>query len=1112
MEFIIFAMLDNELIKSFNDESDDAENSAVWESHANNIIIGIEANDDVKPVRAIWEMVQNARDERRPGTLANIVFTRKKGTFVFQHDGQPFTKIAIASLIIQTSSKTNNEPEKVGKYGTGFLTTHKFGRVFNLSGALRLKRGLDYFYNFDNFEINRSSEDKVVLGKAIKSLIDKTKTWNQCTDKITKDASPLTTFTYTHRDEQERKNAKDALDEAPDLVPYVIALNRGVGSIELIDEVDGNTKKFVRNGNYEEVETADDYCLKTCVVDKYENGVRQPSETVFLLESSKDFTPDNEPRVTVILPLHSIDVGYEAFDYGKIPHLFLHLPLLGTSDWALNYIIHAPKFSCDKENRDNVRFSGNSEETKAKANANRELTDLAYTLILQFIDRNLSLIKNRKLLTPVKYRLLDVNDNTKEYFKTQQAWWVSEMESREYVENENSTLLPSEIKVFDEELLEACTQNESLLDAIYYLFAKAGATAPVCPKKVDMLYWSRTINDWYDDKENAHFLSVAHIADLVSSIAFEEIDLDQLLVFEQYLADNNKTKVFDKAILPNIDLSLCTSEDMLDAVSFSGNVMDVLRVLSPETIDHIAHPKFAKLLKLSAYTNESLKSTLSQRISELVALQKDSDVKRDKESGNFNAENYNETFFSDDVSAAILKLNMMIVDEDSTSAEARMLPYLREFYSFDEVINERLNKGLFDRRTCCNALLRDALFKFTCMSDEEKNKKSGWIKSLLLALQEYKDIRDKILVHYEVCPDQMGCFSYADKLSMEDGSMHEELKNIYDKIIAKVTDEDKSNSIRHKLINTSFNTMLPPTSITPGQTLASELEKIVRDEYNYNLKDQTYTDDFVRIIKFLSGTDDESLVWQDLFKDINSKKGELLLSAIESEKKKEHIFRYINADEDKLELLSSVMDSPDLADIIRMGQDGVKSKKREDNEFNFKLRLGKYVEQFLRMELAESLNGIDLHVPDPIKDRQGGQDIVIMLDDKVAYYIEVKSRWGTDRSVLMSTTQHVNSIRNKDMYALCAVNMCGYLSEYGEEAIDLHLFPEDPKEITDRMRFLENIGTLNSDIEDACTAKVEKVYVDSGYRVHITQDVIRDNSVSFKEFTDHLISYLKAIL
>ena len=62
MEFIIFAMLDNELIKSFNDESDDAENSAVWESHANNIIIGIEANDDVKPVRAIWEMVQNARD------------------------------------------------------------------------------------------------------------------------------------------------------------------------------------------------------------------------------------------------------------------------------------------------------------------------------------------------------------------------------------------------------------------------------------------------------------------------------------------------------------------------------------------------------------------------------------------------------------------------------------------------------------------------------------------------------------------------------------------------------------------------------------------------------------------------------------------------------------------------------------------------------------------------------------------------------------------------------------------------------------------------------------------------------------------------------------------
>lgn len=674
------------LVKQFDDESDDAENSAVWESHANNIIIGIEANDDVRPVRAIWEMVQNARDERKQDTLANMVFTRRKDTFVFQHDGEPFSKNALSSLIIQTSSKNKNEPEKVGKYGTGFLTTHKFGRVFLLDGSLCLKTGLAYFHNFNGFEIDRSSEDKVELGKIIKNKIEETKSWNKKLDQISHKAAEFTTFTYKHRDAQECENAKEAFQEAPSLIPYVIALNKGIGSIELVDEVEGSSSLFVRKGEYSEIEINDDYRLVKCQIGITVNGDELPSESIFMLESNNEFTTDGEPRVTVILPIHQTHNAYKAFDLGyNVPRLFLHLPLLGTDNWALNFIIHAPKFTCDKENRDNVRFSGNSEETVKKAEANRELLKLASKIIMQFIDRNLQMIENSKEFAVVKFRLQDANEKTKDYFSEQQTWWVAQMESRKFV-NCDERLPVAEIKVLDMDLLEACEKDVSLLDAIYYFFERAVEFAPIHPRKEEMLFWSHTINDWYEDKDNSHFLTDYHIADMISKMSVHESDLDQLYIFEKYLVDSNKSKVFDeKNILPNIDLMLCAREEMLDAVSFTDNVMDVLRTLSPDTILHLVHPKFAKLLKLDSYNYDSLKNTLANRINDLLNLQKDSEVKKDKELYRFDATKYADSFFTNEIAAAILKLNMMIIDEDSSSVEAKMLPYLREFYSYDEI-------------------------------------------------------------------------------------------------------------------------------------------------------------------------------------------------------------------------------------------------------------------------------------------------------------------------------------------------------------------------------------------------------------------------------------------
>lgn len=113
--------------------AEDSKNETIWGKPANDIINGRDAAVQYEPVRAIWEMVQNARDVS--GGSCKIEFCRQVDSFVFRHNGQPFTNATLNALILQTSSKVRGGMEQVGQYGTGFLTTHLLGRKFLLSGS-----------------------------------------------------------------------------------------------------------------------------------------------------------------------------------------------------------------------------------------------------------------------------------------------------------------------------------------------------------------------------------------------------------------------------------------------------------------------------------------------------------------------------------------------------------------------------------------------------------------------------------------------------------------------------------------------------------------------------------------------------------------------------------------------------------------------------------------------------------------------------------------------------------------------------------------------------------------------------------------------------------------
>lgn len=71
-------MTEAEYLESVQRSKNEAHEETMWGKPARDIVTGIGNNNGVAPVRAIWELVQNARDVTSNGRRAKIVFTRKE--------------------------------------------------------------------------------------------------------------------------------------------------------------------------------------------------------------------------------------------------------------------------------------------------------------------------------------------------------------------------------------------------------------------------------------------------------------------------------------------------------------------------------------------------------------------------------------------------------------------------------------------------------------------------------------------------------------------------------------------------------------------------------------------------------------------------------------------------------------------------------------------------------------------------------------------------------------------------------------------------------------------------------------------------------------------------
>ena len=276
--------------------------------------------------RWMWELIQNARDFPDPSRQMTIRISLTPDRITFAHNGRDFTRAEILSLIYHGSTKQANE-EQLGKFGTGFLSTHLLSRQVRVKGTLcDDKRGRRAF----EFELDRSGDDADQVGEAMQRSFDALEA------SLGGDGLVPTDWTeYVYATDETLDTEELESDFPFDVLPYVLVFDRHVERIEI--QLPGHRATYARGGG-EELDGG--ACLT--VIDG--------------IDAVSCFATREENRIHAAVPVvRRADGSYEVLSPGDVPRLFKYLPLVNSAELGLPAVFHCRLFSTT-ENRDGLQF------------------------------------------------------------------------------------------------------------------------------------------------------------------------------------------------------------------------------------------------------------------------------------------------------------------------------------------------------------------------------------------------------------------------------------------------------------------------------------------------------------------------------------------------------------------------------------------------------------------------------------------------------------------------------------------------------------------------------------------------------------------------------------
>lgn len=1047
------SILTNEDLKLRKEEAHKRELRQNVKSHCTKIRDGIRKNGSTSGNRAIWELFQNAGDLAKDGSSAEIRIILNEDTFIFAHKGKSFTYDSLCSLVKQVSSQEKEDDDTVGQYGTGFLTTHKFGRKIVINGSMLISENPMVYVDIDDFLINRENFDNIPL--FIEDMTAQIMRVHELMDAEQKHTPKEWTELSYELSEERKIIAQTAIDEAIKLMPYVLTFNASIGCCTIDDNTRSKSITFRKKDEFCSVK--DLLCKRIMISEK---GKGLENFDCFYLQM-------HEGDSRIILPLKS---ETQVCSFGNVPRLFVHFPLIGQNYFGVNFLFHSHRFT-PEEPRDNIIVPKDNDATDKAAIANKQVLDEMTKVLWNFLEAHVY-----TWIDTINMASLHIKDSgyseekTEKYYKELKASWVSEFLKLKLIDAKGTrySMNDENHPVVLEPSLEAFISDHEDTDYLSVIYPYAEGTTSV-PRKEELLQWSKIIAEWAPDKTE-YFLTLESIVEYVSSN--QGTTLHDML---QMIVEAGHSEFFaEYALLPNREGILMKRGELRDAKPIVPRLYKLVKDLNCDTCKKFVHEDYADIIDLTAYDRSNLREELNATIKA-----KEDDCWNDTDAP---------TYYEGDFERHLIALCSSFTIIEGDSKRHKLMPIICKFEGIeyckthipawpDDAVHFDLYRQIFV------SLVENQMMKI-------QQKDSGWVKENFEDLRVFVDNArgddyKNFCTQYAIYPDMNGELHKPEELKRND-EVPDKLFDFYQQVLGE--------DLKSKCVDESFASYYANFADDAYKYTAKSVAKEIQNELSANHYQDTVLLD---IIELTEDETDEGLQWRILFKDIYDQR-ESIRYNLGSESERKAINKMLKQKNPVLmEKMAEISERIDANAILDALNDTIHSIEHDE----YIKRLGAYVEGHIKIYLEEAFAGTGITV----SNQQCGQDFILSKDGYDDYYIEVKSRWESDQSVEMTVTQFNLAVEEPERYALLSVNMYHFdrLRVEQNDPVALH-------EIYSNIKCLDNIGFLEKDLkvraDEAFKGGENDIRLDGAYKVRAPQSIFDANQLDFNGLLGKIIS------
>jgi hypothetical protein len=808
-------MISEEQRKSIKDQNQEKARRQDNKQHCQKILEGIGRFDDNTASRAVWELFQNARDLSQH---AHVRLVLENDRLVFSHNGNPFVYDTFTSLIKQVSSEEKEDPNAAGQFGTGFMTTHKFSRMIQIDGCMKVAEG--EYAPIEGFKLDRTANE---IQDMIDAMVKQLKYADNLIDgPTTPDPTPETTFTY-FLDEAHYPAAKQGVDNAITLLPYVMTINDNIERVEI-------------SGS----------CIDTPVVmQKNSAQCIDPDAHLFVvtITNQKDepqhiyYLQSDDKKDTIILPLHGKE---QAKQLGEAPRFFIFFPLLGTENFGLNFIFHSARFF-PEEPRNAIVLPEDSVDKQHKFNTNVSILNDMTAMLFTYLEKYADKIQNARFLADVSVDVHETSHElTRQFYEEIRNKYITEFQNLHFV-----NLSDERVAVVDNEKVRFLALNmvEFLLTeeglAYYDVVYNYASRVATLPQKEECLEWSRIVGDW-NPEATERFVTVE---DIVKSIKAEN-DKNNLLKFLDFLKTSKQLDNFpDAAIFPNREGDLKSRLYLRDASEITDVLYQAVKPLIPEDTSRFVDNDFTVIYTFTKYSRGDLKKS----INDFVSNQRDAQQP-----------------FKDTLPSFLDYCSIFPVQNGNSTRNSSM-PYICELFGhrYNEQFQPPLPDVEADKEQNLYRTAFDELVEYTLKTIETKSHENAkWydencnlhfnILNALSSKERTTAYQTDSFIKYAIHPNQEGVLC-----KVADLKVLADVQNIPDDVkttLYKIYQQTYNTSLGQKLVADEYACMCSFDKLQP---------KKLCDEIDASLRDDKYRNPVVVDIIDLVDIDCEGGYWRD---------------------------------------------------------------------------------------------------------------------------------------------------------------------------------------------------------------------------------------------------------